>query len=117
LIDAFDVIEARDIIERWAYKARKMIERWTDLRKNDEKIAKQRNLFHWSVFHVKQLSKLYQSLFRWCHENDIKRKRINWLSDHVWNYFEFNEINVAFTNDLSQFCTFCAATKMIFHST
>ncbi len=116
LIDAFDVIKARDMIERWANKTREMIERRADLRKNDEKIAKRRNLLHWSIFHVRQLSRLHQSLFRWCHENDIKRRRIDWLSDHVWNYFEFSEINVALTNDSSQLCTFCAATKVIFHS-
>jgi hypothetical protein len=68
-------------------------------------------------FHAKHFSKLHQSLFCWCHENDIKRKRIDWLSDRMWNYFEFSEINVAFTNNSSQFCTFCAATRMISHST
>jgi hypothetical protein len=116
LIDASDVIETRDIIERWENEAREMIERRTDLRKNNEKIAKRRNLLHWSIFHVKQLSKLHQSLSRWCHESDIKRTKIDWLSDHVWSYFEFSEINVVFTNDSSQLCTFCAATKVISHS-
>jgi hypothetical protein len=49
-VDMSDVIEARDVIERWTNEARAMIERRADLEKDDAKMTTRRDLLHWSVF-------------------------------------------------------------------